>query len=137
MPITVLMLEFHECITKATKFQPPSGAHRSDAVALVEHRGSLNFQSEIGKRQLVAVRHELASKAFEMGESISPIPAIWRYSAPMSESPAIALDVLKVLANSASANLKALIQLNFKILLPYCPTLRYLRPPQHFPHRNP
>lgn len=47
MLMTVLMLELYECLGSTTKFQSSSGAHRSGAVALVEHRGSLNFESEI------------------------------------------------------------------------------------------
>lgn len=96
MLMAVLMLECYETIGNATRLQSSSGAHRSGAVALVEHRGSLNFQSEIGKRLLLAVRHELIEKALESGESISPNPAIWQNSAPMPESPAIALDALMV-----------------------------------------
>lgn len=103
--MTVLMLECYDCISNATRLQFSSGAHRSGAVALVEHRGLLNFQSEIGKRLLVAVRHELIDKAFEKGESISPSPALWRNSAPMSESLAIAPDTLKL----ELANLKAFV----------------------------
>jgi hypothetical protein len=103
--MTVLMLEFYERISNATRLQPSSGVHRSGAVVLVEHRGSLNFQSEIGKRLLVPVRHELIDKALEQGESISPNPALWRNSAPMPESLAIALDALMV----ELANLKAFV----------------------------
>jgi hypothetical protein len=105
MLMTVLMLELYERLGTTARFQPTSGAHRSGAVALVEHRGSLNFQSEISKRLLVAVRHELVQKALESGESISPNPAIWTDSAPMPESPAIALDALAV----ELANLKAFV----------------------------
>lgn len=103
--MAVLMLEFYERISNATRLQSSSGAHRGGAVALVEHRGSLNFQSETGKRLLVAVRHELIDKALERVESISPNPAPWRNSAPMPESPAIALVALMV----ELANLKAYV----------------------------
>jgi hypothetical protein len=104
--MTVLVLEFYGCLGNATNFQSSSGAHRNGAVALVEHRGSLNFKNEIGKRLLVAVRYKLIEKALESGESISPNPAIWTNSAPMPESPAIALDALKV----ELANLKAFVE---------------------------
>lgn len=103
--MAVLMLEFYERMSNATRLQPSPGAHRSGAVALVEHRGSLNFQSETGKRLLVAIGHELIDKAMEQAESISPNPALWRNSAPMPESPAIALDALMV----ELANLKAYV----------------------------
>ena len=103
--MTVLMLEFYERLSTATRFQSSSGAHRGGAVALVEHRGSLNFQSDTSKRLLIAVRHELITKALESGESISPNPAIWTNSPSMPESPAIALDALIV----ELANLKAFV----------------------------
>ena len=106
MLMTVLMLEHYEEIAGASKSEPSSGTHRSGAVALCKHRGSLNFRSTTSKKLLQAVRHQLIHKALEKGESILSDPAIWTNDqSGMPESPAIALDSIVL----ELVNLKAFV----------------------------
>ena len=104
--MTVLLLEFHESVSGTIQSRPSSGVHQSGAVALVKHRGSLNFESEISRRLLIAVRHQLIVIALQRGESVPPDPAVWTNGAPMPENPAIALDELA----TDLANLNAFVK---------------------------
>ena len=102
--LTVLLLEFYEICSSKFKSKVSSGTHNTGAIALVKHRGSLNFRNEISKRLLIALRNRLIEAALERRESIPRDPAIWTDTAQMPGNPAIELD--KICAEFA--NLKAL-----------------------------
>jgi hypothetical protein len=98
--MTVLLLEFYESCNSRFRSEVSSGTHNAGAIALVKHRGSLNFQNETSKRLLIALRNQLIGVALQRGELVTPDPAVWTDTAPMPQSPAIELD--KVCAELAN-----------------------------------
>ncbi len=101
--MTVLLLEFCESCNSRCKSEISSGTHNAGAIALVKHRGPINYSSETSKRLLIALRSQLIGVALQQGEIVPPDPAIWRDTAPMPQSPAIELDKL----SAELANLQA------------------------------
>jgi hypothetical protein len=112
--LTVLLLEMYEKIGCSKTSSSSSGAHQGGAVALIRHRGSLNFQSDFSKRLLLAVRHDLIDTALDKGAPISPDPAVWNDGTAMPASPAVSLDELaaEVTSLNSMAN-----EFNFQIPL--------------------
>ena len=92
--MTVLLLEFYDTLRSRTEAKTSSGAHQFGAVALVKHRGALNFRSELSKRLLLAVRNRIIGSSVQRNQAISDDPAIWLDISPMPSSPAIQLDKL-------------------------------------------
>ena len=118
--VTVLLLGTYDVLSRGSRSQRPSGLHKNGALALVKHRGTLNFETELSRRLLIAVRHQVIRIALQKGEQIPSDPIVWQNSGPMPENPATALDVFA----AELADLKARVE-SLRI-----PTSYPLSPPQ-------
>jgi hypothetical protein len=92
--LTVLLLEFYESVSGRFQNQDSSATHQSGALALIKHRGAANFQSEVGKRLLIAVRSQVITHAVQTRKKIEFDPEIWDDQDEMPINPAIILDRL-------------------------------------------
>ena len=92
--MTVLLLEFYDILIGATKSQSSPGAHQNGAVALIKHRGEINFRNETSKRLLIAVRHQLIALAIEKQQPLNNDLELWSDMSEMPASPAIEIDKL-------------------------------------------
>jgi hypothetical protein len=92
--LTVLLLEFYESVSGRFQNQDSSATHQSGALALIKHRGAANFQSEVGKRLLIAVRSQVITHAVQTKRKIEFDPEIWDDQDEMPINPAINLDRL-------------------------------------------
>lgn len=90
--VTVLLLGACDILSRTARAQRPSGIHKNGALALVKHRGALNFESELSKRLLIAVRHHTIRMALWTGEQIPADPTVWGDVGTMPESSATILD---------------------------------------------
>jgi hypothetical protein len=115
--MTVLLLGTYDVLSRGSRSQRPSGLHKNGALALVKHRGALNFETEVSRRLLIAVRHQVIRTALQKAEQIPSDPAVWQNSGSMPENPATRLDVFA----AELANLKALVE-SLKIPTPSPPS---------------
>jgi hypothetical protein len=92
--LTVLLLEFYESVGSRFQNKDSSATHQSGALALIKHRGAANFQSEIGKRLLIAVRSQVVTHAVQTKKEIVFDPEVWEDQDEMPVNPAINLDRL-------------------------------------------
>jgi hypothetical protein len=90
--VTVLLLGACDILSRTTRSQSPSGIHKNGALALVKHRGALNFESSLSKRLLIAVRHHTIRMALWKCEQIPADPTVWGDIGKMPESSATILD---------------------------------------------
>lgn len=92
--LTVLLLEFYESVGSRFQNKDSSATHQSGALALIKHRGAANFQSETGKRLLIAVRSQVITHAVQTKKKIVFDPEVWDDQDGMPVNPAINLDKL-------------------------------------------
>ena len=90
--VTVLLLGACDIIGRTARSQLPSGIHKNGAFALVKHRGALNFESELSRQLLIAVRHHTIRMALWTNEKIPADPTVWGDVGTMPESSATMLD---------------------------------------------
>jgi hypothetical protein len=104
MLLAVLMLDFYDIVSRRFLNQRFLGTHQDGAVALVKYRGSENFQSNISKGLLLAVRNRLVNAALQKKSGIVFDPDVWADGGEMPHNPATRLDLLA----SELANLQVL-----------------------------
>jgi hypothetical protein len=74
--MTVLLLGTYDILSPRSRLQGPSGLHKSGALALVKHRGTLNFKTEVSGRFLTVVGHQVIRTALQKAEQIPYDPAV-------------------------------------------------------------
>ncbi|KAF7561642.1 hypothetical protein G7046_g2500 [Stylonectria norvegica] len=94
MLMTALVLEAYEGITAYYQGNRNPGVHASGLVALMRHRGELNFQDYNARRLLVAVRSKLVQDTMAGSLITGELDDIWRDTGPMPDNPAIGADKL-------------------------------------------
>jgi len=104
MLLAVLMLDFYDTLSRRFSNQRFLGMHQDGAVALVKYRGSENFQSNISKGLLLAVRNRLVNAAVQKKSGIVFDPDVWADGGEMPHNSATKLDLLA----SELANLQVL-----------------------------
>ncbi|CAL8584778.1 hypothetical protein XPA_010364 [Xanthoria parietina] len=93
--MSVCLLNFFEYTTSALKSRPRGDQHVDGATALVKQRGSKRMTSDLSKRLLIAVRHDMVSKALARSMPVDNAPEIWEDpSEDMPYNPATSLDFI-------------------------------------------
>ncbi|KAI9732213.1 MAG: hypothetical protein M1834_004310 [Cirrosporium novae-zelandiae] len=87
--MTILILGMHERLTARLQSRLPSLTHYEGALALIEHRGDFQYNDDLSKRLLIAIRSQHVVYAFEKGEPVSRESAIWKDPPDMPENAAI------------------------------------------------
>lgn len=92
--MTTLVLEIYDSTTAYYQGNP-TGMHLSGSVALMKHRGALNYRNNTSQRMMLAIRSKLVQDALGKPQAI-PLPhrSIWDYASVLSPSPAAAIDRL-------------------------------------------
>ncbi|KAI4265932.1 MAG: hypothetical protein L6R38_009077 [Xanthoria sp. 2 TBL-2021] len=93
--MSVCLLNFFEFTTSALTSRPRGDQHIDGATALVKQRGSKRMTSDLSKRLLIAVRHDMIGKALARSLPIDDAPEIWDDpSEDMPYNPATSLDFI-------------------------------------------
>ncbi|KAL8769862.1 MAG: hypothetical protein Q9209_004300 [Squamulea sp. 1 TL-2023] len=103
--MAVCLLNFFESTTSALTSRPRGDQHVDGATALIKQRRSKTMTSDLSRRLLIAVRHDMVSKALSRSMPVDSAPEIWDDpSEDMPYNPATSLDLL----GRDAANLLAL-----------------------------
>ncbi|KAL8658771.1 MAG: hypothetical protein Q9226_000796 [Calogaya cf. arnoldii] len=93
--MAVCLLNFFEYTTSALTSRPRGDQHVDGATALVKQRGSKGMTSDLSKRLLIAVRHDIIGKALSRSMPVDNAPEIWDDpSEDMPYNPATSLDFI-------------------------------------------
>ncbi|KAL9035179.1 MAG: hypothetical protein Q9180_004998 [Flavoplaca navasiana] len=93
--MAVCILNFFEYTTSALTSRPREDHHVDGATALVKQRGSKKMKSDLSKRLLIAVRHDIVNKALSRSKPVDDAPEIWDDpSEDMPYNPATSLDFI-------------------------------------------
>ncbi|KAL8816988.1 MAG: hypothetical protein Q9223_004096 [Gallowayella weberi] len=101
--MSVCLLNFYEYTSNALASRPREDRHVDGATALVKQRGSRTMTSDLSKRLLIAVRHDMVAKALARSIPVDDAPEIWDDPDDMPYNPATSLDFIQ----RDSANLLA------------------------------
>lgn len=91
--MTTLVLEAYDNITSYYRYNQ-TGVHISGAVALVKHRGSLNYRDDISRRIVVALRSKLVQDSLVNPQGVRDFHFVWKNDFIVPQSCAIELDRL-------------------------------------------
>lgn len=97
--MAVVLLEMYEMLSNGLQLQRATGIHQQGAVALVKQRGELNYRSDVSRRLLIAIRHQLIADADHRGLMLDKDAAILSdgaMSSTMPRNPAIDLDTIRI-----------------------------------------
>ena len=97
--MAVVLLEMYEMLSNGLQSQRATGIHQQGAVALVKQRGKLNYKSDVSRRLLVAIRHQLIADADHRGLMLDKEASILSdgtMSSSMPRNPAIDLDTIRI-----------------------------------------
>ncbi|KAL8850933.1 MAG: hypothetical protein Q9221_004133 [Calogaya cf. arnoldii] len=93
--MAVCLLNFFEYTTSALTSKPRGDQHVDGATALVKQRGSKRMTSDLSKRLLIAVRHDIVGKALARSMPVDDAPEIWDDpTQDMPYNPATSLDFI-------------------------------------------
>lgn len=91
--MTTLVLGAYEGLCAVYQGHPNPNIHLAGALALVRHRGQLNYRDSFSQRILLASRNMFAQDVLRMPR-IADAGMLWQDAGPMPESPAIEVDRL-------------------------------------------
>ncbi|KAL8915886.1 MAG: hypothetical protein Q9172_006588 [Xanthocarpia lactea] len=111
--MAICLLNFFEYTTSALTSRPRGDQHVDGATALVKHRRSRTMTSDLSRRLLIAVRHDIVGKALARASPVDDAPEIW--DDPAEEMPYnsatsldfIGRDTANLLAKAANHGLPA------------------------------
>ncbi|KAL8951179.1 MAG: hypothetical protein Q9222_002839 [Ikaeria aurantiellina] len=92
--MAVCLLNFFEYTVRAIMSRPRSDQHVNGALALVKQRRSSTMTSDLSKRLLIAVRHDIVGAALVTSAFVDESPEIWDDPADMPYNPATLLDFI-------------------------------------------
>ncbi|KAI9890847.1 MAG: hypothetical protein M1814_003486 [Vezdaea aestivalis] len=91
--LAVILLQHFEAITSFSQNKPPSITHIHGALAVVRHRGSLNYRDDFSKTLLLLVRRGLIYDSIQARQPIARDPLLFDTSPLQTEHhPAFDLD---------------------------------------------
>ncbi|KAL8709800.1 MAG: hypothetical protein Q9220_005586 [cf. Caloplaca sp. 1 TL-2023] len=92
--MAVCLLNFFESTVRTIMSRPRSDQHVNGALALVKQRRSSTMTSDVSKRLLIAVRHEIVSAALANSTFVDESPEVWDDPDDMPYNPATLLDFI-------------------------------------------
>lgn len=90
--VTILLLGACNMLNQGVTPHPPSGIHKSGALALIRARGHRNLESDLARSLLTAVRHHTIKVSLWRGEEMPMDPVLWSNVDTLSGSSTIVLD---------------------------------------------
>lgn len=101
--VTVFLLGACNMLSQGVMSPPPSGEHKSGALALIKARGSGNLESELARALLTGIRQHTIKLSLWRGDEMPMDPALWSNVGTISEPSTTILDTYA----ARLANLKA------------------------------
>lgn len=91
--MATLVLEAYDSITSYYRYNQ-TGVHTSGAIALVKHRGSLNYRDDISRRIVVTLRSKLVQDSLVNPQDVRDLHFVWKDDFPVPQSFTAELDRL-------------------------------------------
>lgn len=111
--VAVLLLDLHDSFSNMLQTKLPSEAHFDGVIALIDHRGHRNYETEISRRLVNAVRHQVLNYAISKGFTVDKATRIWTedgdFTANLPRNKATDLDLLCLRLNSLQIDMQSQI----------------------------
>lgn len=112
--MAVLLLDLHDSLSSMVQSRVAKETHFDGMLALIKHRGQRNYETEMARRLMIAVRHQVLVYANTKGFAVDRTRQIWNehedHSVRLPQNKATELDFLCLKLNSLNVTMRSITQ---------------------------